>query len=737
MKNLFKKMMLVAVAAMAFTACSQDVNEVNKVEKVTRYEFTANIADDTRSGFAEKEEGAKAYKSEWHEGDQVKIFIDGYEPIVADITTEGKFSFELTDAPESFYMTVVSPAESWSSKDYSTIPAEQTPLANSVDPVAHILKAQNVQVTNGSADAANMGHEVAYGKMTVNGVDFAIDHVVVNLKGTYYQNYERECTYTINADNVQNNVFWFATETFENVTEFTVTAYGAEGKVVTKTVDVAAADKTLSFNYSRVSTFSVSGLEAVVAPEEPSALVFTSASWTNDWAPDDKFIQFYTEDGGTLQLNFYQCNYSNLLDARTYGFANSGAIYPGGQYSWYKNTAAGIDTEIVSGSVMVSVVNGQYYIEFSNMADYDGVVIEAATFTGMISKLQVPDMRTALAKPNVTATADGKMITISWGAVTGADEYYVFCSSSAISPITTTETTVVVEAPAFATEYEFLIRAVANDSNPHYKTSDDYYFYVTTGKDPDAFADVVLSAPIADSYNSYGFCYRMNFTDDSGKYFRFFFNEADRSGNNSLNVGVYTGIGNGSSDNYVPGAGRFAATMFDNWGRVSGYYARAFKESSTIEVTYTDNEYTIILTHEGKTYGYKGMPDGWVAPAAGGEEPEPELPDQPEPDPSDEIWNVATEGTINARYTYFKFTKGSDTITGMFVYPSMAQIPGLYEVETLTSYSNYKISEVKLNGIFSDSEEGTVNIEMTPDGYYKFTLNLTLNGTKYAGTAMM
>ena len=126
MKNLFKKLMLVAVAAMAFTACSQDVNEVNKVEKVTRYEFTANIADDTRSGFAEKEEGATAYKSEWHEGDQVKIFIDGYEPIVADINTEGNFAFELTDAPESFFMTVVSPAEAWSNQSTPNLPEVQT-----------------------------------------------------------------------------------------------------------------------------------------------------------------------------------------------------------------------------------------------------------------------------------------------------------------------------------------------------------------------------------------------------------------------------------------------------------------------------------------------------------------------------------------------------------------------------------------------------------------------------------
>ena len=75
MKNLFKNLMLVAVAAMAFTACSEDNNEVNNVERVTRYEFTAEIADDTRSGFAEKEDGATAYKSEWAGNETLKIFV--------------------------------------------------------------------------------------------------------------------------------------------------------------------------------------------------------------------------------------------------------------------------------------------------------------------------------------------------------------------------------------------------------------------------------------------------------------------------------------------------------------------------------------------------------------------------------------------------------------------------------------------------------------------------------------
>ena len=474
MKNLFKKMMLVAVAAMAFTACSQDVNEVNKVEKVTRYEFTANIADDTRSGFAEKEEGATAYKSEWHEGDQVKIFIDGYEPIVADITTEGNFAFELTNAPENFFMTVVSPAESWSNQSTPNLPEVQASGVNSVDAKAHLLQAQNVSVNNGSADAFEMGHQIAYAKMTVNGVAFAIDHVVVDLKGTFF-GYTRELSYTVKANGV-DNTFWFATEPID-VAEFTVTAYDAEGNAVAKTVNVAEAGKTMSFNYGRVGTFSVSGLE------EPKALVFTSAKWVN-YSTSDKLVQFYTEDGGTLQLNWYNCGSDAWLVPNTYGFASSGAIYYGGTYSWYENTTAGIDAEICNGTVVVSVVAGQYYIEFINLADWDGTVyIENATFTGQISGLQVPDMRVALAKPtNVQVSVEGRTISVSWDAVDGADGY-LFELYYPYDEVFTE----VVEGTSFSFtglnslwNYYFKLSAYASEENPNYRNSEEIYLEART-----------------------------------------------------------------------------------------------------------------------------------------------------------------------------------------------------------------------------------------------------------------
>ena len=482
MKNLFKKLMLVAVAAMAFAACSQDVNEVNNaVEKVTRYEFTANIADDTRSGFAEKEEGATAYKSEWHDGDQIKVFITDYAGWGAEVTTsisaEGKFALELSGAPESFFMTVVSPAESWASEYTANIPAVQTPLANSVDPKAHLLQAQGVSV-DAKTNHIDFAHLAAYGKMTIKGVDFAIDHVVVDLKGSFC-GYNRNLSYTINATNVENNTFWFATEPIE-VAEFTVTAYDAEGNAVAKTVNVAEAGKTMSFNYGRVGTFSVSGLEV---PEEPKALVFTSAKWVN-YSTSDKLVQFYTEDGGTLQLNWYNCGSDAWIVPNTYGFASSGAIYYGGEYSWYKNATAGIDAEISNGTVVVSVVAGQYYIEFKNLADWNGTVyIENATFTGLISGLQVPDMRTALAKPtNVQVSVEGRTISVSWGAVEGADGYLFELYSPDNEKFTE-----IVEGTSFSFtglnslwNYYFKLSAYASDENPNYRNSEEIYLEART-----------------------------------------------------------------------------------------------------------------------------------------------------------------------------------------------------------------------------------------------------------------
>ena len=389
MKNLFKNLMLVAVAAMAFTACSQDVNEVNNVEKVARYEFTANFAD-TRSGFAEKEEGATAYKSEWFGNETLKLFITDYQgyyvETTATVNTEGEFTLELENAPESFFITAVSPAESWASESSYTIPTEQTPLANSVDPKAHLLQAQAVPVSGASAHLG-MNHMAAYGKMTVNGVDFDIDHVVVDLKGTFY-GYDRELSYTINATNVENNTFWFATEPID-VAEFTVTAYGAGDEVVTKTVDVAAAGKTMSFSYGRVGTFSVSGLKTPAKPDTvmDSAKYYYNYNGYGDYS-EWGYVVFEDEYLGTLVLNCKFPNNDLVLKTGTYSAGDYTQGFDVG-YSYYNVVGDSPYKLVYPGYMYVEVDNGAYKLNF-DIKNENGQTLKA-TYVGAIEGLQIPD----------------------------------------------------------------------------------------------------------------------------------------------------------------------------------------------------------------------------------------------------------------------------------------------------------------------------------------------------------
>ena len=484
MKNLFKNLMLVAVAAMAFTACSEDNNEVNNVEKKTVISGVLNIVnDETRSGFTGSyTEGEETYyQSSWDGGETIKIFVDGFNPVTTTIDAEGRFEVELDgEVSLNTSMTVCSPASAWESAWTATIPTEQTPRANSVDPAAHVLQSTSGMV--GSTSIEMSLQKACYGKMTVNvPEDFEIEYVELDLTGNVYFSWEDTLSYKLNADYVENNTFWFAIPSTLGVSEFTVTAYGAEGKTATKSV-VIPEDRELKFNWGKVSTFSVSNLD--IDEGIPADAVFTGAAWTGG-AANDKLIQFYSNELGTLQLNFYNCNWDSWIDARTYGFASSGDIYPGGNFSWWQ-PLGGEMVYVTKGTVVVTIVDGVYHFEFNGLTDNSGSYSLTSSFTGEIAGLEVPDTRTPLATPNVTASAEGKTITLSWDPVDYAISYEVFCASTSdIETINTTDTTVTIEAPTYMTSYEFAVTAIALDSDPTYKSSEAVSVTVATGSDPD------------------------------------------------------------------------------------------------------------------------------------------------------------------------------------------------------------------------------------------------------------
>ena len=265
MKNLFKNLMLVAVAAMAFTACEKDIvtgGEEQNAEGATRITFKADFADDTRSYFGEKtDEGA--YPSFW-EGNEVAKFNYwksnlGNQGDKEATINDGKFTVEFGKAIDTgMIVEAYVPAASWSdvkhewdsNYDYCevyrtySLPTQQNPTATSVDPKAHILKAS--VVADGS-DNYNLifEHQVAYGKLSLK-----------NFAGTGVTSYVltiNDIVYVVNSENTAD--VWFACEpaVVENMTLSVVASEGT----FTKTLVDENSDKTLKFVKGQVSTFAV------------------------------------------------------------------------------------------------------------------------------------------------------------------------------------------------------------------------------------------------------------------------------------------------------------------------------------------------------------------------------------------------------------------------------------------------------------------------------------------------
>ena len=586
MKNLFKKMMLVAVAAMAFTACSQDVNEVNKVEKVTRYEFTAEIADDTRSGFAEEtstNENGKVYHSEWSGDETLFLVPDVGESTTASISAEGKFSVELSSNASQVY--IYSPASSWSDNGsyiMANVPAEQTSGVNSVDPKAHIVSGYAMVDVNGNQTIpVTLSHAVAYGKMTVNDVVFAIDHVVVDLKGSYY-NSNRELSYTIKANGV-NNTFWFATEPID-VAEFTVTAYDAEGNAVTKTVNVAEAGKTMSFQYGRVGTFSVSGLEEPTVQETyDSTYAYVYQSYGNT----DKEIMFVAEDGRGLRIDFYNVYENNCIIPGTYTFSGSGYMFPNWCF-YYANVENFYTSKLDGGQAVVSVEDGVYKIIFTNMSLGSTVYVEQFTFKGEISGLGIPDPRAKLATPEVTYDVNEMVVSLSWNAIEGVEYYSVECDSEAIENFTTTETTATITLPAYGA-YSFSVAAKVADNNENYKSSDAATVKVVV-KDPNAWADYELTS-VAVSGNF------VTMTDANDNRVTFFMNASDRIGN-GIKLGNYSFV-----YSETPAVGQFVVYVVAYDGISKWNYQIG---GGSMSVEEQNGQYKILITVDGIRFGYIG-----------------------------------------------------------------------------------------------------------------------------------
>ena len=192
MKNLFKNLMLVAVAAMGFTACEQvGVESVAPVAPEVNMTVIAGM-DDTRTYIDEANSIVK-----WSDGDQLKVIENSatYRNTTATtIGEDGKAMFTVsfpentTDAEFTYNAVfpasavVEDDAEKVSSAKVKVIVKEQqNATATSFDPAADVLVAKQLEF-DAQPEKLNMQFKrlVSLGKLTLNNLpaDAKIEKVV-------------------------------------------------------------------------------------------------------------------------------------------------------------------------------------------------------------------------------------------------------------------------------------------------------------------------------------------------------------------------------------------------------------------------------------------------------------------------------------------------------------------------------------------------------------------------------
>ena len=296
MKNLFKNLMLVAVAAMGFTACEQvGVESVAPVAPEVKMTVIAGM-DDTRTYIDEANSIVK-----WSDGDQLKVIENSatYRNTTATtIGEDGKAMFTVsfpentTDAEFTYNAVfpasavVEDDAEKVSSAKVKVIVKEQqNATATSFDPTADVLVAKQLEFSAQPTEL-NMQFKrlVSLGKLTLNNLpaDAKIEKVIftaaegVKLVGRNYVDattgevsqygyYDAKNALTINYNEaISTRDIYFTCNPFEMVAGETFTVKAVCGdKSYTREVTIPDG-RSLKFTEGNLGTFSVDMTNATV-----------------------------------------------------------------------------------------------------------------------------------------------------------------------------------------------------------------------------------------------------------------------------------------------------------------------------------------------------------------------------------------------------------------------------------------------------------------------------------------
>lgn len=533
--KMFKKLMLIAAAAMAFTGCANDGADTFDGAKV-KVQFSAGEAT-TRTAFGEPTENS--YPTLWTGGESIKIGLnnasDSSTVSATATAVEGGKAATWTaeiedDGSGSYTLYALCPASAYLSTRANgwgvTIPNTQTPSENSCDEAAQIIVSKSA-TTDALPTTVDMDftHVTAYGCFSLKNLELGsatISSVAltaeVGFAGRWNYDFESasltennsSTSITINTDKTEN--IWFACAPGNLAGTVLTVVVNTDMGTFTKEIEMPDG---CEFKAGHIARFAINmeGVSIVgpviynkltdVADLTPGDMVIIAAtnsklaisttqnnnnraqtaitksedgSYITDPSSD---VQVFTVENGTI-VGSYAFN------------TGSGYIYAASSSSNYLRTETTLST---NSSWDVTVDSGVATIKAKgtntrNWLRYNsGSSIFSCYASGQadVSIYYINVEVAILDTPVVTATANGESeINVSWNAIENAGSYEVTCGNLSQTvegtectftglSHSTTYTITVTAIPADASAY---IKSVAGTATATTATPAVVYYYV-------------------------------------------------------------------------------------------------------------------------------------------------------------------------------------------------------------------------------------------------------------------
>ena len=400
MKNLFTKMMLVAVAAMTFIGCSQEPAEINATVKKTTVELTANIDEVTRSYFGDEvtEGGVTSFPSLWEGNESVKLVAYGEaDAVIAQAygnveAEEGSATARISATFEGELTGVVKLGAYVGGWSYTTpgvveVPEEQSMnKEGTVASNAHTMSAEVAWDGTPASLELSFAHAVAYGRMQGKGLDDkTITKAVVTVD---------EAEYVVNISNeLDTKYIWFACEANEDISTLDVAVTCSNNRTYVKTIDMTLAANPLKFRTGEVSKFAVSGLtekpaDYILNLNKISARTGNTITFQGDEENDQWNVIFnagLTElVAGTYQgINGTDWSSADALEFDCFNSTFNVAANPSAYGGYYTQSS----NEVIN----VSIEGGIYTIEAYWTSYVDGVKTVQLTYQGDLTVTKSTD----------------------------------------------------------------------------------------------------------------------------------------------------------------------------------------------------------------------------------------------------------------------------------------------------------------------------------------------------------